>query len=450
MLGMNMADNSAEHVGDGKPLSRPGRTEMRFYGAGEIASNLSWNMVNGFLLYYYTDIARIPAAPLVWLFLVTKIFDAFIDIGAGAMVDRTRSRWGHARPYLLFASIPFSLMCILAFSVPDIGSSAKIAYAFITYGLLGVGYSLVYVPYAALQPLLSNDPRDHNLMGGLRSMGTSIASIIVFALTQPLVALAGGGQTGFTVAAIVFGIGTVALYVTVFAHTRERIQTSASAPAVWVAVGRMARNRVWLGSFLLMLINFFRVITIASVLPYVAKLLFRNMAMLGVFLTFQSAAVLFGSIVAGALMNRFSVVRVNIVGVAVSAAVFAAMSIAEGNAYLTLGLFTIASVSIGIFTSTTFSGCSKAARVQEKLFGSRDEGLLASGLSFGQKVGGAFGTALVAFLLSQAHYDPDKASEAVVSTVRMAFYWLQVGLLLLHLFPISLLRSVDASSETAQ
>jgi GPH family glycoside/pentoside/hexuronide:cation symporter len=445
-----MAGNSAKHVGGGEALSRPGRTEMGFYGAGEIASNLSWNMVNGFLLYYYTDIARIPAAPLVWLFLLTKIFDAFIDIGAGAMVDRTRSRWGHARPYLLFASIPFSLMCILAFSVPDISASGKIVYAFITYGLLGLGYSLVYVPYAALQPLLSNDPRDHNLMGGLRSMGTSIASIIVFASTQPLVALAGGGQTGFTVAAIAFGIGTVALYVMVFANTRERIQTSASAPAVWVAVLRMARNRAWLGAFSLMMINFFRVITLVSVLPYVAKLLFGNMAMLGVFLTLQSAAVLFGSFFAGPLMNRFSVARVNIAGVAVSAATFAAMSVAEGNTYLTLSLFTIASVSIGIFTSTAFSGCSKAASVQDNLFGSRDEGLLASGLSFGQKVGGAMGTALIAFLLSQANYDPDKVSEAVISTVRMAFYWLQVGLLLLHIFPISLLRWVDSSSETAQ
>jgi GPH family glycoside/pentoside/hexuronide:cation symporter len=445
-----MVGGSAAHAGEGEAGSRPGRTEMRFYGAGEIASNLSWNMVNGFLLYYYTDVARIPAAPLVWLFLLTKIFDAFIDIGAGAMVDRTRSRWGHARPYLLFASVPFSLMCILAFSVPDTSLSGKIVYAFITYGLLGLGYSLVYVPYAALQPLLSNDPRDHNLMGGLRSMGTSIASIIVFATTQPLVALAGGGQTGFTVAAVVFGIGTVALYVTVFANTRERIQTSASAPAVWVAVGRMARNRAWLGAFSLMLINFFRVITLVSVLPYVAKLLFGNIAMLGVFLTLQSGAVLLGSLVAGPLMNRFSVARVNIAGVVVAVAMFAAMSLAQGHTYLTLALFTLASAPIGIFTSTAFSGCSKAASVQERLFGSRDEGLLAAGLSFGQKVGGAIGTALIAFLLSQANYDPGKVSEAVVATVRMAFYWLQVGLLVLHFLPIYLLRSVDPSSDGAR
>lgn len=430
--------------------ARPSRREMSFYGAGEIASNLSWNMVNGFLLYYYTDIARIPAAPLVWLFLLTKVFDAFIDIGAGAMVDRTRSRWGHARPYLLFASIPFSLMCILAFSVPDVGLSGKIVYAFVTYGLLGLGYSLVYVPYAALQPLLSNDPRDHNLMGGLRSMGTSIASIIVFATTQPLVALAGGGQTGFTVAAIVFGIGTVALYVTVFANTRERIRTAQAAPAIWVAVGRMARNRAWLGAFSLMLVNFFRVITLVSVLPYVAKLLFGDIAMLGVFLTIQSAAVLLGSFVAGPLMNRFSVVSVNLAAVAVAAMAFAAMSFTEGNTYLTLALFTLASAPIGVFTSTAFSGCSKAAGIQERLFGSRDEGLLAAGLSFGQKVGGAVGTALIAFLLARAHYDPARASEAVVTTVRAAFYWLQIGLLLLHLFPILLLRSIDPSSDAAQ
>lgn len=445
-----VAGGKAIDLGERDMASRPDQREMGFYGAGEIASNLSWNMVNGFLLYYYTDIANIPAAPLVWLFLLTKVFDAFVDIGAGAMVDRTRTRWGHARPYLLFASIPFSLMCILAFSVPDVSPSGKIIYAFITYGLLGLGYSLIYVPYAALQPLLSNDPRDHNLMGGLRSMGTSIASIIVFATTQPLVALAGGGQIGFTVAATVFAVGTIALYVTVFANTRERVARSAVAPAIWVAIGRMARNRTWLGAFSLMLINFFRVITLVSVLPYVSKLLFGNIALLGVFLTVQSAAVLLGSLLAGPLMNRFSVARVNIAAVVVAAAAFAVMSLAEGQTYVTLALFILASAPIGVFTSTAFAGCSNAASVQERLFGSRDEGLLAAGLSFGQKVGGAVGTALIAFLLAQANYDPVHVSGAVVSTVRMAFYWLQIGLLLLHLFPILLLRSVDASSDGAR
>jgi GPH family glycoside/pentoside/hexuronide:cation symporter len=308
----------------------------------------------------------------------------------------------------------------------------------------------VYVPYAALQPLLSNDPRDHNLMGGLRSMGTSIASIIVFATTQPLVALAGGGQHGFTVAAIIFGVGTVALYITVFANTRERVATPAAAPAIWIAVRRVVRNRTWLGAFSLMLINFFRVITLVSVLPYVSKLLFSDIAMLGVFLTIQSAAVLLGSFVAGPLMNRFSVARVNISGVAVAITAFVAMSFAEGHTYLTLALFTFASAPIGVFTSTAFSGCSKAAAVQERLFGSRDEGLLAAGLSFGQKVGGAFGTALIALLLSRANYDPVHASEAVLTSVRAAFYWLQIGLLLMHLFPILLLRSVDPSLDASR
>ncbi|EJO2874171.1 TPA: MFS transporter [Klebsiella pneumoniae] len=432
---------------DGKTITpvdencRPSRKEKIIYSTGEIASNLSWNMVNAFLLYYYTDIANIPVAPLAWLFLCTKILDAFIDISAGALVDRTRSRWGHARPYLLFAAIPFGIMGSLVFMVPDISTQGKIIYAFVTYGLLGLCYSLVYVPYTALQPLISDNSRDHTIMGGLRSAGTSIASIIVYFSAQRLIDLTGGGAYGWGVTAVIFSLGAVALYFTVFAGTRERVPTQQESAPIKVVVWRMFRNPTWLSAFLLMLINYARVITLVSVLPYVAKILIGNTSMLGVFLTLNSIAVLVGGFFAGPLMNRYSVFSVNVAGVILSVAMFALLPLVEGNVVLMLSLFTVAALSISIFNSTAFAGCSNAANVQERLFGSRDEGMLASGISFGYKVGGAIGTAVVALLLSEAKYSPTEVTQAVTDTVRMCFYWLQIGLLVLHLPIIAMLRS---------
>ena len=100
--------------------------ERLSYGGGSVASNLSWNMVAGFLIVYYTDVALLPVAAVGTLILVTRIVDAMFDPVVGALVDRTRTRFGKARPYLLFAPVPFAVLCVLTFLVPDAAPMAKL------------------------------------------------------------------------------------------------------------------------------------------------------------------------------------------------------------------------------------------------------------------------------------------------------------------------------------
>lgn len=124
------------------------RREKLAYGAGDLASNLSWNFVGSFLLFYYTDVAGVPIALLGTLFLVARLLDAVIDPFIGVLVDRTRTRFGRARPYLLFAAVPFGVLGVLTFAVPDVGDTGKLVYAFVTYLTLGILFSLVNVPTA--------------------------------------------------------------------------------------------------------------------------------------------------------------------------------------------------------------------------------------------------------------------------------------------------------------
>ncbi|MFA7938410.1 MFS transporter [Klebsiella oxytoca] len=423
-------------------LSRTGKC---MYSSGEIASNLTWNMVNAFLLYYYTDIAQIPAAPLVWLFLCTKIIDAFVDIGVGRMVDHTRSRWGHARPYILYGAIPFGIISSLLFMVPEFSISGKIIYAFITYGVFSLCYSLIYVPYTALQALITNNPNDHAIIGGLRSASTSIASVIVFYSTQKLVTLVGGGAFGWGAAAVIFSLGSIALYLLVFFGTKERVQTQRIPPAnIAGTIKRMFHNPIWLSSFILLLVNMGRVITLVSVLPYMTKILLHDTSLLGIFLTLQSIIILVGSFMAGPLMNRFSVFSVNVVSVIVGILMFCILPFVEGNIPFMLVLFAVASLPISMFNTTIFTGCSNAANVQERMYGTRDEGMLASGISFSYKLGGAIGVAIVALFLSEAKYNPTEVTQEVAHAVRLCFYWLQIGFLLLHIPSIVMLRRVSA------
>src|SRR5215217_8031481 len=131
-----------------KPLRLP---QFLGYAAGDAANNLAFSMSSMFLLIYYTDVVGLSAAAVGTLFLVVRFWDAFADVFAGRLVDRTSTRWGKFRPFLLFASLPLLLLSVAVFSVPGwLSDGGKVLYALITYAVFGLVYSLVNIPYGSL------------------------------------------------------------------------------------------------------------------------------------------------------------------------------------------------------------------------------------------------------------------------------------------------------------
>ena len=130
------------------------------YGLGDTASNIIFQTVMLFLSFFYTDIFGISPAIVGTLFLVVRIFDAVTDPLMGALTDRTTSKHGRFRPYLLWLAVPFGLISILAFSTPDLSDQGKVIYAFFTYGLLMAAYTAINIPYCALGGVLTADPKE--------------------------------------------------------------------------------------------------------------------------------------------------------------------------------------------------------------------------------------------------------------------------------------------------
>src|SRR4051812_33563902 len=120
------------------------------YAAGDAANNLTFSMTSMFLLLYYTDVVGIAATTVGTLFLTVRIFDGFADLFAGRVVDRTSTRWGKFRPYLLFGSLPLLLLNVAVFSVPDLGATGELIWVYASYALFGLAYSLVNIPYGSL------------------------------------------------------------------------------------------------------------------------------------------------------------------------------------------------------------------------------------------------------------------------------------------------------------
>ena len=156
------------------------------YSLGDLAANLIFQTLMTFLAYFYTDVYKIPAGTAGVIIFVGGISGAFFNILMGIIADRARTRWGKFRPWLLWTSIPFGVISLLAFSTPDFSESGKVAYAFTTYLLLVIVYSANNLPYSALSGVITGDMKERNSLSSYRFVAVMVAQFIIQALLLPL------------------------------------------------------------------------------------------------------------------------------------------------------------------------------------------------------------------------------------------------------------------------
>lgn len=145
-------------------------TEKIGYGFGDMASSMFWKLFGAYLMLFYTDIFGISAAAVGTMFLITRVWDAFVDPVVGIVSDRTETKWGKFRPFLLYLALPFGIIGVLTFTTPDMGDTGKLVYAYVTYSLMMVIYSAINVPYASLLGVMSPDPKDRNVLSTYRHL----------------------------------------------------------------------------------------------------------------------------------------------------------------------------------------------------------------------------------------------------------------------------------------
>lgn len=195
------------------------------YSLGDGSANLIFQMMMMFQLFFYTDVFGIKATAAGMILLVARIFDAFVDPLVGILSDRTTTRWGKYRPWLLWTAIPFAVFFVLAFSTPDLGERAKIMYAGVTYILLMSIYSFNNTPYSSLGGVMTSDIKERTSISSIRFVTATIATFIVQGLTLPLVSKFGQGdaQKGWSTTILLFAVVVVVLMFITFLTTKERI-----------------------------------------------------------------------------------------------------------------------------------------------------------------------------------------------------------------------------------
>ena len=195
------------------------------YSLGDLAANLIFQTLMTFLAFFYTDVYKIPAGTASVIIFVGGFFGAFFNIIMGAIADRTHTRWGKFRPWILWTSVPFGVIAMLAFSTPDFGATGKLIYALVTYFLLVIIYSANNLPYSALSGVITGDMKERNSLSSYRFVAVMFAQFIIQVLLLPLVLIFGHGdkQTGFKIVMSFFAITGVIFFIITFLTTKERI-----------------------------------------------------------------------------------------------------------------------------------------------------------------------------------------------------------------------------------
>jgi GPH family glycoside/pentoside/hexuronide:cation symporter len=199
--------------------------EKAGYGFGDLASCLFWSTIMTQLLFFYTDVFGLTAKAAGLMFLISRLLDAVFDVVIGMLADRTKSRWGKFRPYILFGAIPLGVMAVLAFTTPGFGEVGKLIYAYATFITFMFFYSFVNIPYTALLGVISDDPIERTSASSFKFTGAYLSGFIVSATILPLASYFGKEDIsqGWQIAMLIYAVAAVLFLMITFLSTKERI-----------------------------------------------------------------------------------------------------------------------------------------------------------------------------------------------------------------------------------
>lgn len=229
--------------------ARLGKIEKIGYSLGDLAANLIFQTLLTFIAFFYTDVYKISPNAAASIIFIGGLVGACFNPIMGIIADRTTTRWGKFRPWILWTSIPFGLVAILAFSTPDLGEQGKYMYAMLTYVMLMLIYSANNLPYSALSGVLTGSMSDRNSLSSYRFVAVMVAQFIIQVLLLPLVLILGDGDkvVGFHNTMVIFAAaGTICFLITFFTTTERIVTSSSQRSSIRQDIGDLIGNRPWM------------------------------------------------------------------------------------------------------------------------------------------------------------------------------------------------------------
>lgn len=411
-------DNEAN---SGEVLSK---TEKIGYGLGDAASHIVFDNVMLYMMFFYTDIVGISAGFVGTMFLMARALDAVADPIMGNLADRTRSRWGQFRPYLLFGAVPFALSCILVYSTPNFSAVGKMIFAAITYILLMVLYTVVNIPYCALGGVITTDAKQRMSLQSYRFVLATAGGMLSTVLMTPLAEFIGGSDKafGYQGGIAILSVLACAMLLACFYFTKERVKLQESYHSNFRAdVKSLVKNDQWRIVAGFTILNILAVSVRGGAMMYYVTYILGNVSYFAVFLGTYSVGNLLGSAVAKPITDRICKVRVfcwtNIILGIFSLGMF---FVPLNSVAIMFGLIFCIGFLHQMITPIQWVMMSDTVEYGEWKNGQRLTGISFAGLLFVLKLGLAFGGALIGWVLAGVNYQagaPVQTSGALLGIV---------------------------------
>lgn len=442
------------------------------YGFGDMSSSMFWKIFSYYLPFFYSNVFGLSLGHAGTLLLITKLYDAFSDPVMGMIADRTKTRWGRYRPYLLWCAIPFALAGVLTFTTPDGSYAFKHAYAYISYIIMMTAYTAINVPYGAMLGVLTPDSREKTVFSSFRMFFAYAGSFIALAIFEPLqnffLSLGDGMSTSscWQYSMIVVGTICAVLFVLCFLLTKERVVLPESGNGGSSSILKDFRSLVTNGPWWILLVAAIGILLFNSIRGGAAAYYFKDVLggnaifTCGIFLAVGEVANMAGVALAVPFSDRVgkkSAYIISLIAAAVMSIFILFIPATPAGMWTLLGLQILISIATGVTLPLLWSMFADVADYSELKNGNASTGLIFSSSSMAQKFGGAFGSALILWVLAAYGYDTSETAVQTASAVNglkaMMSYIPSAGALLaaaiVAFYPLTVKKMTEISSALA-
>ena len=412
------------------------------YGGGDLASNFVLVLTGTFVTFFYTDALGLNAAIVGAIMMFSRLAAGVTDIIMGYIMDKTHSKHGKARAWLLWLSIPIGIATILVFLVPNIGVTGKYIYIAITYNLVTTFlYTMINIPYGALTSLMSRDQDQRMIINIFRMFMAQAGSLIINACTLPLVNAMGGStkQRSWIIVSILYGVVAAALFLLCFAKTKERVRVQAEKNnelGFLTSFKLIIKNNYWLllvGIWVSMVLG---MSMSGSVGTYYAKYILGNENIAGFLGALGIVPVLIIMPLTAPLNRKFGKRNVALYGSFVSIAGQLLMLLNPASAAWLMFCAVIKGIGSATLSGTMFAMIADTIEYGHWKTGTRVEGMLYSSTTFGAKVGAGVGGAVALAVIGAAGYDGLAAVQAPAALEAIKVLYLIVPIPFVIIIPI--------------
>ncbi|QNV37877.1 MFS transporter [Rothia terrae] len=441
------------------------------YGSGDVAGNVVYAFLASFVMIYLTDTVGLNPGIIGTLILASKIFDGISDLFFGAMIDKTNTRMGKARPWMLWGYFGCAAMIIAIFAIPtSMGQFAQYAWFFIAYTLLnGVFYTANNIAYSALTSLITKNGNERVQMGSIRFMFAFGTSLLIQSITVQGVQMFGGGAEGWRTIAIIYAlIGLAVNTLSVFSVKelpksvleeetqaipiiREKNNPVPEKYSLKESLTLLVSNKFYLLILAVFLLNQIFNTTLSMGIYFMTYIL-GDATLLGPFAWAINVPLIIGLLFTPMVVQKFNgMYKINVLGYVVAFIARALVIVAAymGNIPLMLVFSGIASIGMSPLQGTINALIAEASEYTFLSKKKRIDGTMFSATSLGVKIGGGVGTALAGWLLSISGYvaNAPEQSESAISMLYIMYLWIPAGINLIILFLLTRLKVEKANKE---